>query len=774
MSLDKIIVEYGADLKQIKLDLAELKRQMQSVEKTAKDSSTKMKTDFKAAESGITGVSRATTQLGASLNKTNAEFVAVGKNAQKVRQNISDVEVKAVKPLSDSVSILGKKILAAFAVGSLVSFAKEATNVTAKMQGLSTQLNFITGSNERGAQSFSKLRLLVDKLGLELVSTTEAYTKFAGAATKSGLTMSQVDEIFENVAIAAKAMNLTAEDTSGVFLALQQMISKGTVSAEELRGQLAERLPGAFSIAAKSIGVTEQQLGKMMEQGQVVSREFLPAFSTQLRATFEGAMGDATDSLTSNLNRMQNAWTEFKTTTGSMLAPLVEGMAYSVIQLQNLMNDASVQTVKENMAAMDKNIAMYREFGDEIRSHSKGIADAFGEELKKANLKTGDEVKKLGEYWKQIYLSQSEGAADFRKEGVKRGIEAIDKIVASMSELGKVTPLTKEELDKIKKALAEQERQIEENVKSVDEYVSSSQSLISLFVDFAIIEKVNADMQELNRQFSRAQSEETIKTIGIDTDKTADALLKADAAAIKLKGSLGTLNGELVNTDTSIETAKLAWDDYANAVLSVFESINQAYSYGTDYRMSLLQEELNHGLISEETYEKKRKQYAREEAKRAKALAILSITVDTARAVMAALATGNVPLSILAGATGLIELGVVANQPIPEFKKGVIDFKGKGTETSDSNLVRISKGESVITAKATKENKPILEAINKNKFDEFITSVYLKEKKSNVAVSWDDYRLLLELKKSTYASKENTQQIVRAIKETRKQHRFNA
>ena len=57
--------------------------------------------------------------------------------------------------------------------------------------------------------------------------------------------------------------------------------------------------------------------------------------------------------------------------------------------------------------------------------------------------------------WKQIYLSQSEGAADFRKEGVKRGIEAIDKIVASMSELGKVTPLTKEELDKIKKALAE-------------------------------------------------------------------------------------------------------------------------------------------------------------------------------------------------------------------------------------------------------------------------------------------------------------------------------
>ena len=41
-------------------------------------------------------------------------------------------------------------------------------------------------------------------------------------------------------------MGLSADQTSGVLLALQQMISKGTVQAEELRGQLGERLPGAL------------------------------------------------------------------------------------------------------------------------------------------------------------------------------------------------------------------------------------------------------------------------------------------------------------------------------------------------------------------------------------------------------------------------------------------------------------------------------------------------------------------------------------------------
>lgn len=47
------------------------------------------------------------------------------------------------------------------------------------------------------------------------------------------------------------------------------------------------------------------------------------------------------------------------------------------------------------------------------------------------------------------------------------------------------------------------------------------------------------------------------------------------------------------------------------------------------------------------------------------------------------------------------------------FAEGVVDYKGNGTTKSDSNMVRISKGESVITAEATQKYKPILEAMNK-------------------------------------------------------------
>jgi hypothetical protein len=45
------------------------------------------------------------------------------------------------------------------------------------------------------------------------------------------------------------------------------------------------------------------------------------------------------------------------------------------------------------------------------------------------------------------------------------------------------------------------------------------------------------------------------------------------------------------------------------------------------------------------------------------------------------------------------------------FKDGVIDYPGEGSGTSDSNLVRLSRGESVITANATDKSARLLHKI---------------------------------------------------------------
>ena len=47
-----------------------------------------------------------------------------------------------------------------------------------------------------------------------------------------------------------------------------------------------------------------------------------------------------------------------------------------------------------------------------------------------------------------------------------------------------------------------------------------------------------------------------------------------------------------------------------------------------------------------------------------------------------------------------------------------------------------------MTAKETRRFKPVLEAIRKDKFDEYLMNVYTKqirERQKDTAITWDDY-----------------------------------
>lgn len=62
----------------------------------------------------------------------------------------------------------------------------------------------------------------------------------------------------------------------------------------------------------------------------------------------------------------------------------------------------------------------------------------------------------------------------------------------------------------------------------------------------------------------------------------------------------------------------------------------------------------------------------------------------------------------LAIAQGLAQVAKINATNVPKFADGVIGLQGPGTETSDSISAQLSKGESVITAKATKVYAPVL------------------------------------------------------------------
>jgi len=178
-----------------------------------------------------------------------------------------------------------------------------------KLDAINSALTAVLGSSEAAATQFQQLSQFADQYGLNLVAVGEAYKNFAAAAVSANVPLEQTNYIFESVAKAASVLKLSNDDLRGSLNALSQMISKGTVSAEELRGQLGERLPGAFNLAAKAMGVTTAELGKMLENGEIMAGDLLPKLALELNKTFGDKIDGKVDSLQASVNRLDNSFT---------------------------------------------------------------------------------------------------------------------------------------------------------------------------------------------------------------------------------------------------------------------------------------------------------------------------------------------------------------------------------------------------------------------------------------------------------------------------------
>jgi tape measure domain-containing protein len=218
-------------------------------------------------------------------------------------------------PIGGILSAIGPAgLAAAAAIGGIGVAMSRALDVAVQFDRINNTLRVATGSAQGAQSAFEFLSEESSRLGLNIQTAGLQFARLSAAARGTALEGRATRDVFSAVATAATALGLSADETGGALTAIEQMISKGTVSAEELRGQLGERLPGAFQLAARAIGVTTQELGKMLEQGQLTAEELLPKLARELNATFgpgaEQAANQyaaATQRVSTNIDLLLNA-----------------------------------------------------------------------------------------------------------------------------------------------------------------------------------------------------------------------------------------------------------------------------------------------------------------------------------------------------------------------------------------------------------------------------------------------------------------------------------
>lgn len=275
-----------------------------------------------------------------------AEIARVSAIAQqRVSELRAELNGMAAAGTNAGTSVAGQLagvVSAAVAARAALSAVQSVIEKGLAAESLQVQFDFaFSGDVSRAGEELSWVRALVEELGLELETTARSYAKLSAASRGTALEGEATRDIFRAVASAATVMRLSTEQTEGALLAIQQMISKGNVQAEELRGQLGERIPGAFQIAARAIGVTTQELDGMLKKGEVVAADFLPKFAAELERSVGGSLETASDSLGAQLNRITNRLTEFQQRIAA--SGVMDTVA---LQIENLL--ARIEEAAEN------------------------------------------------------------------------------------------------------------------------------------------------------------------------------------------------------------------------------------------------------------------------------------------------------------------------------------------------------------------------------------------------------------------------------------------
>ncbi len=316
------------------------------------------------------------------------------------------------------------------AIGAAAIYAGKACfDASLQMDRLVKSYTTIEGSTSGAVSQLDYIYEISNKLGLEFQSTAEAAKGFFAAGKGSAL-QKDLNGIFEGVSQAGAALSLSTEQMDGVFLALGQMISKGKVQAEELRGQLGERLPGAFNLAARAMGVTTAQLDDMLKKGQVTAEDMLPKLAAVLKDEFGPAAEQAAQGAQGAVNRLSTEWNLFKATVMDN-GPIIT----AINAITDAMGKANAaqreQELEKRMeaAGWEKATTMPMwgvPFGETVKKYTEEQKEIF-REYEKVVLADAQKMKSVQEEANKILAEGEARTADFLKNTTESKIAALNK-----------------------------------------------------------------------------------------------------------------------------------------------------------------------------------------------------------------------------------------------------------------------------------------------------------------------------------------------------------
>ena len=282
-------------------------------------------------------------------------------------------------------SIIGAT--AGAAVGNVRKQFGEIAETTARFEAMQIALAGVSTGQEDYAESLKSVTQLSERFASPITDTIQQYTKLKASVVGAGLSTKETDQAFRGLSAAVVATGGDQQDLNSALRAAAQVFSKGKVSAEELRQQIGERLPGAFTIFADSMGISTKQLDKLLERGEVTLEDFVN-FTGELGTRFQATADELANSSQFAGRRLSKAFTDASIAYGGFFQKVGAGFQDQTTALLKFVttNKEAFQKVIANVVVFaqdfvkvfkDIGLAIYETFGGLFKVLA-GFIGAFG------------------------------------------------------------------------------------------------------------------------------------------------------------------------------------------------------------------------------------------------------------------------------------------------------------------------------------------------------------------------------------------------------------
>lgn len=374
---------------------------------------------------GNEAFNRELAKLNQNLRETLSKF-----NKTTSKNNHSENASNSLDVLATSAIKAGTAI---YSFQTALEAYKKVMEIGLKKEASQRAAQFVLG-DEGAKRATEFVKNLANNTGVDQIETLSSFAKFSAGA--GDMDADQKESLFSNVIGTSRLMGLSTDEINGILKAFEQMASKGKIQAEELRGQLGDRMAGAFQLFARSLGMTTEELDKAMKDGKVLSKDVLPKVSAEMGRMIDKAGGweKIINSTQTQLGRLSNSWNN---NLALMFDGSQEGLVDFTRSLTNLLN---------SLGGQSKNLGEH--FGDLMKSMSNGIDDlttisyrvqGFFDRVTLAYRELNDTQKAVADGIANGLLSALKGLAGI--VAVRSGIGAVGGIwnlIRAISTLGNV------------------------------------------------------------------------------------------------------------------------------------------------------------------------------------------------------------------------------------------------------------------------------------------------------------------------------------------------